>query len=417
MQVLSEQDRTFWEENGYLVLERAVSAENLQAVIDAVWTFLGRSPDNPDDWYGDPLLSGGMVNMHHHQALWDNRQSPRVHQAFADIWGTEKLWVSYDRANMNPPYGPQWDNKGFIHWDLDSTVRPVPFKVQGVLYLSDTAEDQGGFQCVPGFHRRLEAWAATQPDDRPPAWPDTTGMQVKSIAGKAGDLVIWHSALPHGNGMNTSQRPRMAQYITMHPEDLRGTLKGWQPGSEADRAGRVRGWQEAPYQLALAQALGVPEGFVEQWLRRTRANDRVRVNVEAPLERYQGRPIYRTRLNGQVRYLRIDSVKPIDEQTIEAQRTYAMAEALPIASAVEGRMEQAIRQIPAPHFAARLTAAQLAALPDLVAQGPQAFGLGNYLWDAKGIIQLLENKFGFHYDLQPARLTALGKKLVGAEHW
>ena len=41
--------------------------------------------------------------MYQHQALWDNRQYPKVHQAFAEILRDEKLWVSLDRANMKPP--------------------------------------------------------------------------------------------------------------------------------------------------------------------------------------------------------------------------------------------------------------------------------------------------------------------------
>ena len=34
---------------------------------------------------------------------------------------------------MNPPVGARWGYEGFIHWDLDSTVRPLPLKLQGVL--------------------------------------------------------------------------------------------------------------------------------------------------------------------------------------------------------------------------------------------------------------------------------------------
>ena len=89
--------------------------------------------------------------------------------------------------------------------------------MQGVLYLTDTAEDQGGFQCVAGFHRLFDEWVKTQPKDRNPRQPDLAGLEVKSIAGKAGDLLIWHRLLAHGNGHNRSDKPRMAQYIAMLP--------------------------------------------------------------------------------------------------------------------------------------------------------------------------------------------------------
>ena len=95
-----------------------------------------------------------------------------------------------------------------IHWDVDTSSPTIPFGVQGVLYLTDTAENQGGFQCVPGFHRAFDAWVKTQPADRDPWSPDLAGLEVKSIAGKAGDLIIWDRMLAHGNGHNTSDKPR-----------------------------------------------------------------------------------------------------------------------------------------------------------------------------------------------------------------
>jgi len=233
--VLSAQDRAFWDENGYVIIHNAVPQENLDAVIEDIWAFLGVDRNDPEAWYRAPISKAGMLEMYQTQSLWNNRQYPRVHQAFADIWGTEKLWTSFDRANMNPPARPDWDYQGMVHWDLDTSADPVPFRVQGVLYLEDTAADQGGFQCVPGFQNRFPEWVKTQPADRDPWHPNLEGMEVKTIPGKAGDLLIWHSLLPHGNSRNRSNKPRLAQYITMYParEDNQG-----------ERDSRVLAWQE-----------------------------------------------------------------------------------------------------------------------------------------------------------------------------
>ncbi|HMN29169.1 MAG TPA: phytanoyl-CoA dioxygenase family protein, partial [Caldilineaceae bacterium] len=146
-------ERAFWEANGYVIIPNAVPQENLDAVIDAIWWFLGVDRNDREAWYTAPIAKSGMAEMYQHQALWDNRQHPRVHEVFADIWGTDELWVSLDRANMNPPARPDWDYQGMYHWDLDTAQNPIPFMVQGVLYLEDTAADQGGFQCTPGFHK------------------------------------------------------------------------------------------------------------------------------------------------------------------------------------------------------------------------------------------------------------------------
>ena len=196
MPVLSKEDRAFWEGNGYVVVHNAVPQENLDAMVTTIWEFLEMDPECAEDWYKyqpytrdnlcSPISAAGMVEIYQHQALWDNRQYPKVHQAFAEIWGDEKLWVSLDRANMKPPARedrPEWCNKGMIHWDVDTTQQPVSFGVQGVMYLTDTTEDQGGFQCVPGFHRIFDEWVKTQPADRDTRRPDLQGLTVKSIAG------------------------------------------------------------------------------------------------------------------------------------------------------------------------------------------------------------------------------------------
>lgn len=225
MHVLTQEDMAFWHENGYVIVRDAVPQANLDAVVDIIWEFMEMDRDDPATWYrsadgdeGKPVLKeSGMAELYQHQALWDNRQHPRVYGAFADIWGREDLWVSIDRVNLNPPARADWDFQGFVHWDIDTSLVPLPNRVQGVLSLVDVPADAGGLQVVPGFHRRFDEWVKTQPADRDPRAPDMTGLELQSLATNAGDLVIWHSLLPHGTGRNNSTRPRLAQYITMFP--------------------------------------------------------------------------------------------------------------------------------------------------------------------------------------------------------
>jgi hypothetical protein len=241
MPVLNAKDLAFFEANGYVIARNVVPEENLEALIQTLFDFLGMKRDDPETWYTGSKRNGGIVHLHQHQTLWDNRQAPRVHEAFADLFGTENLWVSMDRAGMKPPCHPahpEFDDRGFIHWDLDTSKLPAPFFVQGVLYLTDTDETMGGFQCVPGFHRNLEDWIAQQPADRNPTFPDLNrlpeGMKVTPIPGKAGDLLIWNRLLAHGNGRNVSDKPRLCQYITMFPASE----------DSAEREERIACWRE-----------------------------------------------------------------------------------------------------------------------------------------------------------------------------
>jgi len=251
MAIFTQDDLSFFDQNGYVVLKDAVPPENLRAVVDAVFDFLGMDPNNPSDWYREPHRTNGMVELYQHQALWNNRQHPHVHVAFSEIYKMSELWVSEDRACMKPPMHPghpDYDHKGFTHWDVDTSKLPLPFRVQGVLALTDTSADMGGFQCVPGFHRDLERWIAQQPSGRNPFQPELSalppGMRVTPIPMRAGDLLIWNTRLAHGNGHNVSSRPRLAQYITMQPA---------RQEDEVERLARIDRWRnrkKPPYDRA-----------------------------------------------------------------------------------------------------------------------------------------------------------------------
>jgi hypothetical protein len=227
------------EQDGYVVVPDVVPRENLDAVIADIWQHTGADPDDRESWYRPGIISpAGMVEMYHYQSMWDNRQHPRVHEVFADILGTERLWVSIDRTNLKPPADPRHpdhDTRGFIHWDVDVSRYPdVPFGVQGVLALTNTAEEMGGFQCVPELYRDLRAGRIAPPADGASRIPDLTGYEITRVATRAGDLVVWSTLLPHGNGHNVSNRPRLAQYILMHVAD---------EADEETRSVRINCWR------------------------------------------------------------------------------------------------------------------------------------------------------------------------------
>ncbi len=235
MAVLSAGEIEFYDRNGYVVVRNAVPKENIDAVVDAIWEFLEMDPDLPDTWYPEPPRATSMTEMYHRQAMWDNRQAPRVHEAFADVIGSDRLWVSIDRVSMNPPVrAGEWERELGLHWDM-SLDRPLRAGVQGVLYLSDAEAGCGGFECVPGFHRRVDEWLNALPDGVDPTDEIRRTQEGEAVPGRVGDLVVWTTLLPHGHGMNTGTTPRLAQYIAMSPAN---------DANEAARSHRVRGWRE-----------------------------------------------------------------------------------------------------------------------------------------------------------------------------
>ena len=263
LRVLSPADWRHWTARGYVIVPDAVPEANVERLVDVLWQFDEKDPDDPSTWYAPQrrdhtmteLNNTGMLEIYNHQALWDNRMEQRVYDAFVDIWDREDLWVAIDRANLNPPRKGTGKPNGFIHWDVDTSLRPLPIGVQGVLSLMKQDGEVGGFQCMPELFSNFDAWVKTQPADRDPMHPDTTGLTIVNVDIEPGDLLIFNSLLAHGVRPNHSDdRVRMAQYISMYPAD-------WDNASE--RAERIRLWREleAPKRDAFP---GDPRGWEQQ---------------------------------------------------------------------------------------------------------------------------------------------------------
>jgi hypothetical protein len=216
---LSAEDLAHWDEHGYVIVHDAVPEESRLAAVQAIYADTGARPDEPGSWYGS-REQGIMLSLVQHPAFTANRRSVRIHKAFAQLWGTADLWVSCDRGGFNPPVRPGWDFFATdLHWDV-SLARPIPFGTQGILYLTDTPPEQGAFRCVPGFHRRLDAWLDALPAGADPRGQDLSTLGVRQVGGRAGDLVIWDAKLPHGASPNRGARPRIVQYLNMYPTQL-----------------------------------------------------------------------------------------------------------------------------------------------------------------------------------------------------
>jgi len=102
LRVLTIEEWNFWKENGFIVIKNAVPKSQAAETAAFIWEFEEKNPVDPDTWYTPPraemqmkeLAGTGMVEVYNHQHLWNNRQFPKIYDAFVDIWGTEKLWVT-----------------------------------------------------------------------------------------------------------------------------------------------------------------------------------------------------------------------------------------------------------------------------------------------------------------------------------
>ncbi len=214
-----------------------------------------------------------------------NRQHPRVYNSFAKLLGEDKLMVSIDRYGLFRPTKKvdingdgskfedraQWETHRNLHldmnaWDFyrgDEKVDTINYKLafpgnlkylpefcseynqtghyttpgnelrlQGLINFIDNREQDGGFQLVPGFHKKLKEWAAhtegTIGRSRSTfvMLPGSEPMHKFSerITLPAGALLLWDIRLPHGSRPNESERTRMAQFIKFFPAPPSGVI-------------------------------------------------------------------------------------------------------------------------------------------------------------------------------------------------
>ena len=271
--VLSPADLRHFDEHGFVLARGVVPPEQAARTARDVVEFAGRDehrgrdfyldPRAPDSWYDERGRCGfkRAVEVYHSQSMWDNRLCPPMHGLFAQLHGTARLHADKGRCSITPPSRDPTERQG-LHWDIAALfaymeyegylekknlaangssfapvearealhgarsaaegVGPLPqFALAAVLYLTDVPADGGAFTCVPGFHRRIDSWLGSLPPHvdggKPWSEEDLLAMGPVAVPGRAGDVVIWNSLLPHGAGVNRSAQPRVVQYVGLDP--------------------------------------------------------------------------------------------------------------------------------------------------------------------------------------------------------
>jgi hypothetical protein len=118
------------EEHGYAIVPDVLNQKECHALHEGYWDFfktlIGVEKDDASTWKRIYKLfpNHGMLFQHwcsgHMQQIWDVRQNKKIHGAFADIWDTEDLTVSFDGCSfgLQPEVtGRGWQNKGWLHLD------------------------------------------------------------------------------------------------------------------------------------------------------------------------------------------------------------------------------------------------------------------------------------------------------------
>lgn len=215
---------SYLHEHGYAVVADVADTTAITSAKSLMWDFLESVPntqvrrDDVNTWgiQGDWLPSETNGILHgfgfgQSRFMWRLRLLPQVKAAFAAVWGTQDLIVSFDGGNAFRPWrhNRSWLTQGgWYHVDQNAAKQHGQGMVcvQGLVTLTDVSDDTGGLVIIPKSHtRHLEFCqrskiARALGDFVPlPADDPILDLGARLVHARAGDLILWDSRTVHCN--------------------------------------------------------------------------------------------------------------------------------------------------------------------------------------------------------------------------
>jgi len=207
--------------NGYVVIKNAIPYKRAVEYQQKAFAWLKSFEteldlSNPDTWIKENLPVQSKINtfnaygVAHEKFMWDARMETGVVDAFAKLWGTEELLVSFDALNVTFPNRKDRERKpSWEHID-QSPLRRGLHCVQGVINLSKAGPEDGGLMVYPGSHCLMEEFLDTRTDKTTwnkkdlfvfekehLQWFKERGIEPLKIEADYGDLLLWDSRTIH----------------------------------------------------------------------------------------------------------------------------------------------------------------------------------------------------------------------------
>jgi hypothetical protein len=216
-QGLSADDIAFYRENGYLMIENAVSPEDLAEMQRVTLDFIEGSrvvSENTDVYDLDeghgpdtPRLTRIKLPHKQHGVFERVLKSDRMKGYFTALLGPNVV-LQTSKLNTKAPGGG-----AAVEWHQDWAFYPHTNDdiLAFGLMLEDVDQANGPLMVIPGSHKgpllshhKNGVFAgAIDPDD-----PDFHFDQAVTLTGKAGSMTVHHARTLHGSAPNQSDRPR-----------------------------------------------------------------------------------------------------------------------------------------------------------------------------------------------------------------
>ena len=236
-----KEQKTFFEQEGYLVVENLLSAaevEACQAEIQRLHEFAAaqeddsekeraavarrhvqREPFAKDETQGDrlPVLRKAENTRQYSEVFRDLAQHPNLIRVVQGLIGTDLLLfrstLMFKPAFHGSSHGLHQDS---AYWPMEP-----PNLVTVSIALNDATPENGCFKVIPRSHLwGMQSWGhiAREQDSELTERADVAAQQM-DVPLSAGSALFFHSLMVHGSGPNTTPRPRnTALYAYFSPQ-------------------------------------------------------------------------------------------------------------------------------------------------------------------------------------------------------
>jgi hypothetical protein len=176
-------------ENGFVIIRGATNNDTCQRLRDRIQSLAHENPD---------AQRNGFLDFYHDDTLAQLRQESNIYWVFANLLGSQKLWVVFDRVIYQQQEESECNLTLLPHVDQNPITYPEFSHLQGMVALSDMNERTGVLSVVPkspAFFTDYLQWVEGRESYIPnqsPTLPTFLGLCVK-----AGDLIIWDSRTTH----------------------------------------------------------------------------------------------------------------------------------------------------------------------------------------------------------------------------
>ncbi len=222
--MLTKDQKDFFDENGYLMVEDAVTPEQLARLREITAAFIdaSRAVSESNDVYdldaghgpGNPRLTRIKIPHKQDPYFWEVLRNSAMTQVLNDLLGPDTTILT-SKLNTKAPGGGR-----AVEWHQDWAFYPHTNDdlLAFGLMLEDVDHDNGPLMVIPGTHKGpiLSHDAngvfagAIDPDD-----PLFERDKAVTLTGKAGSMTVHHARILHGSAPNVSDRPRFILFYEL----------------------------------------------------------------------------------------------------------------------------------------------------------------------------------------------------------